>query len=133
VGGSEVEFTDFPYRACACGRVVKWAFDPGGDFSTQLFYDDGVPAARGGRSAPKCRGCGTSLGIPEKVTLQSAATLDDLPPMTMKVRLMGYRCPACGLEQALPHEFDITTRGGRRSSDTGRALDAAIESIGLHP
>ena len=27
-GAAEVEFTNFPYRACTCGRLAKWAFDP---------------------------------------------------------------------------------------------------------
>ena len=131
VGSSEVEFTNFAYKACACGRVVQWAFDPGLEFSTQLFYE-GVPSGHGGRRAPKCCGCGGLLAGLEEVTLRSSAKLDGLPPIEMKLRLFGYRCPACGLEQAPPDEFDISNRRHLRSSDTGRALDAAIESVGLH-
>jgi hypothetical protein len=131
VGSSEVEFTNFAYKACACGRVVQWAFDPGLEFSTQLFYE-GVPAGHGGRRSPKCCGCGGSLANLEEVTLHASAKLDGLAPIEMQLRLLGYRCPACGLEQAPPDELNISSRGHIRSSDTGRALDAAIESVGLH-
>jgi len=130
VGASEVEFTNFPYRACTCGRVVRWAFDPGLEFSSQLF-DKGVPAARGGRRFPKCRECGGSLANLEAVSFQASAALDGFQPIGMRLRLQGYRCPSCGLEQAPPNELDISSRGHGRSSDTGRALDAAIGSIGL--
>jgi hypothetical protein len=130
VGSSEVEFTNFAYKACACGRIVQWAFDPGLDFSTHLFYE-GVHAADGGSSSPKCYGCGGSLASLEEVTLHACATLDGFEPIGMKLRLLGYRCPSCGLEQAPPHEFDISSRGRSRSSDTGRAVDAAVASIGL--
>lgn len=130
VGKSEVEFSSFPYRACGCGRLVKWAFDPGLEFSTQLF-DDGVPSARGGRRFPKCFGCGASLANDEECTFHASANLDGLQPIGMTLRLPGYRCPSCGLEQAPPHEFDISSRGHSRTSDTGRALDAALRSIGL--
>jgi hypothetical protein len=131
VGNSEVEFTNFAYKACACGRVAQWAFDPGLDFSTQLFYE-GVHAAHGGSRPPRCDGCGGSLASLEEVTLDASATLDGFEPIGMRLRLLGYRCPSCGLEQAPPHEFDISTRRHSRSSDTGRALDAAVGSIGLH-
>jgi hypothetical protein len=130
VGASAVEFTNFPYRACSCGRVVRWAFDPGLEFSTQLFHH-GVPAARGGSRFPKCRDCGSSLAHPEEVTLRASAELDGFDPIEMAIRLQGYRCPSCGLEQAAPDEFDISSRGRTRTSDTGRALDAAIRSVGL--
>jgi hypothetical protein len=131
VGTSEVEFTNFPYRSCACGHLVRWAFDPGLDFSTQLF-DDGVATAKGRRGAPKCARCGAALGETETVELAATAHFDDFAPIGMRLRLLGYRCPACGLEQAPPGEFDA---GGMpvsgRSTDTGRALDAAVKSIGL--
>lgn len=131
VGSSEVEFTNFPYKACACGRVAQWAFDPGLDFSTQLFYE-GVHAAHGGSDSSKCYGCGSSLASLEEVTVEAFAKLDGFEPIGMKLRLLGYRCPSCGLEQVPPHEFDSFTRRRSRSSDTGRALDAAVGSIGLH-
>jgi hypothetical protein len=130
VGTSAVEFTNFPYRACSCGRVVRWAFDPGLEFSTQLFWD-GVPTARGGRRFPKCCDCGSSLSRLEDLTVQASANLDGFSPIEMRLQLRGYRCPSCGREQAPPQELDVSSRGRARSSDTGRALDAAIRSIGL--
>jgi hypothetical protein len=130
VGTSEVEFTNLPYRACRCGRVARWAFDPGLEFSTQLFRD-GSPEARGGRRFPKCCDCGGSLANLEDVTFHAAANLDGFSPIEMRLRLRGYRCPSCGREQAPPQEFDVSNRGRARSSDTGRALDAAVASIGL--
>jgi hypothetical protein len=131
VGTSEVEFTDFPYRSCACGHLVRWAFDAGADFSTQLFYD-GVATAKGRRGAAKCSRCDANFGGTEPVELAATAHFDDFAPIGMRLRLLGYRCAACGLEQAPPGEFDAGGRyGSSRSTDTGRALDAAVKSIGL--
>jgi hypothetical protein len=131
VGASEVEFTDFPYRSCACGHLARWAFDAGLDFSTQLFYD-GVATAKGRRGAAKCSRCDAGLGDPEPVELTATAHFDDFAPIGMRLRILGYRCPSCGLEQAPPGEFDAGGRyGSSRSTDSGKALDAAVKSIGL--
>ena len=128
-----VEFTNFPYKACTCGHVVRWAFDPGTDFSDQLFFgENAVRTARGSKGAPTCRRCGAPLDGQQQVTLMATAQFDNFAPIEMHMRLLGYHCPACGLDQAPPHEFDagdIHTRS--RSSPTGKALDAAVESIGL--
>jgi hypothetical protein len=81
VGTSKVEFTGFPYRACACGHLARWAFDPGTDFSTQLFFgENGVQTARGSRAAPKCRRCGAALGGHRRVVLETSAQFDDFAP-----------------------------------------------------
>ena len=130
IGTNEVEFTNLPYRACACGRVVKWAFDPGLEFGKQLFYE-GVHTAGGSRRHPRCSQCRTSLLNIQEVTLPASAKLDGFQPIGMTVRMLGYRCPECGTEQAPPGAFDVTMKSGSRSSDAGRALDAAFESIGL--
>jgi hypothetical protein len=131
VGTSEVEFTNFPYRSCSCGHLVRWAFDAGLDFSEQLFYD-GVATAKGRRGAARCSGCGAALGDTEAVELAASAQFDDFAPIGMRLRLLGYRCPGCGLEQAPPGEFDAGGKyGSARSTDTGKALDAAVKSIGL--
>jgi hypothetical protein len=130
VGSSEVEFTSFSYQACSCGALARWAFDPGLEFSEQLFYD-GVPTADGRRGTPTCRSCRTPLDALEEINLSASAHLEGFQPIGMNARLLGYRCPSCGLSQAPPHEFDIGTRSTARLSDTGKALDAAINSIGL--
>ena len=131
-GTSEVEFTDFPYKRCACGRLTQWAFDPGTDFSAQLFEDDGAaPTAKGSAGAPRCRSCGADLGELEPVTLTGTAQLDGFAPISMTLHLRGYRCAACGLAQAPPDEYAAYFRTHGRSSDTGRALDAAVTSLGL--
>jgi hypothetical protein len=132
-GTSEVEFTNFPYLACRCGHVARWAFDPGTDFSEQLFFaEDAVPTAAGSDAVPKCRRCRADLTTQQEVTLEATARIDDFAPIGMRVRLLGYRCPSCGLDQAPPGDFDAGgLRFHRRSSDTGRALDAAVGSIGL--
>src|SRR4051812_28749831 len=131
VGGRDVEFTNLPYRACACGRLAQWAFDPGLEFSEQLFYkDSGAPSAKGRIGAARCRRCDAPLGDPEMVTLEAIASLTGFEPITMRIRLRGYRCPACGTAQAPAGEFDAS-RWGSRSTDTGKALDAALRSLGL--
>jgi len=116
--------------------MTQWAFDPGLDFSTQLFFDDGgIAVADGSHGAPRCRRCGAGLARPENVTLTAtAAVLEGLVPIGARVRLVGYRCASCSLEQAPPGEFDARGfRSSRRSSDSGKALDAAVRSIGLSP
>jgi hypothetical protein len=107
---------------------VRWAFDPGSEFSDQLFYEGGIPIASGRRGDPSCRECKTSLAAQQEVTLHASANLDGFPPLEMTVRLLGYRCTTCGLEQAPPHEFDFR---GAPETDSGRALHGAVESIGL--
>jgi hypothetical protein len=129
-GSSEVELSDFPYKACPCGRLAEWAFDPGLEFSTQLFGDGGIATAKGRHGAPQCRGCGADLGLLEPVSLTASARLDGFVPISMTLRANGYRCDTCGLTQLPPGDLDIG-RWGARSTDTGRALDAAIESVGL--
>ena len=133
VGTSEVEFTSFPYRACTCGALARWAFDPGTDFSEQLFFgDSGVATARGPRAAPRCRRCRADLQELQDVILEASARVEDFAPIGLRIHLLGYRCPSCGLGQAPPHEFDAGTWQYRgRSSDTGKALDAAVGSVGL--
>jgi hypothetical protein len=114
------------------------AFDPDLEFSAQLFdsdSDSGVPTASGPRGAPRCRRCGGSLAQLEPVTLHVTASLRDFAPIGMTIRLPGYRCASCGLEQAPPDEFSA---GGvytsvARTSDGGKALDAAVRSLGLEP
>ena len=134
VGTSEVEFTNFPYLACMCGEVARWAFDPGTDFSDQLFFGaNGLPTARSSLGTVKCQRCGAELNARQEVSLEASAQLAKFAPITMRVRLLGYHCPACGLDQAPPDEF---TAGNlpfstHRSSDAGKALDAAVRSIGL--
>lgn len=124
-----MEFTNFPYRACSCGDLVRWAFDPGGEFSEQLFYV-GLPVANARRGKATCRACGADLGAPEPVVLSATANLDGLAPIGARVTLVGYRCAACGLEQAMPHAFDVS-QSGARSSEVGEALDDAVSSLGL--
>jgi len=131
-GTSEVEFTDFPYQACACGRLARWAFDPGLDFSEQLF-DGGVATAQGRRGASECCRCGAELGEKSTVVLTASAHLNGFAPIAMRAQLLGYRCPACGLEQAPPGEFDVGTRPSAHSTDSGKALEEAVRSIGLSP
>ena len=131
-GTSEVEFTNFPYKACRCGRLVQWAFDPGLEFSEQLFADEGVPTAKGRKGDPICRACGAELGHPEPVTLTATAQLNGFAPISMTVRASGYRCASCGLAQAPPGEFEAGGMYSKvRPTDAGRALDAATESVGL--
>src|SRR5438045_7111094 len=58
-GDAEVELRNFPYRSCSCGRLKRWAFDPGLEFSEQLFFDDdGIPIAKGRGGHAKCARCG---------------------------------------------------------------------------
>lgn len=131
-GSAEIEFRDFPYRACACGALSKWAFDPGTDFAEQLFFaEDGVATAKGSRSNPQCRRCAAPLSAPEPVELVAVAQLKDFGPIEMRAGLRGYRCASCGLEQAAPHEFDRGDRNSRPVEGGGRALDAAVASVGL--
>ena len=130
-GAAEVQFTDFPYRACSCGEVSKWAFDPGTEFAEQLFFADGVSTAKGSRSNPSCRRCGAALSVLEPVELVAVARLKGFAPIEMRVRLPGYRCPSCGLEQGPAHEFDRGDRSRGAVGDGGRALDAAVASVGL--
>jgi hypothetical protein len=108
---------------------------PGLDFSAQLFdSDSGVPTASGRRGAPRCHRCGNALARLEPVALHATANLKGFAPIGMTVQLAGYRCPSCGLEQAPPDEFSaggVYIRG--RASDSGKALDAAVRSLGLEP
>jgi hypothetical protein len=81
----------------------------------------------------KCKDCGQSPELKvEPLELTATAHFDDFAPIGMRLRLLDYRCPACGLEQAPPGEFDAGGRyGSGRSTDSGKALDAAVKSIGL--
>jgi hypothetical protein len=121
-GQIQAELTNFPYKACRCGKKVKWAFDPGVDFSTQLFYE-GVPTARdddGGR----CAGCEGGLdGAATLVVLTLDVQLEGLQPVRARITAPGFRCPSCGLEQAAP--------GTLESFGYAEALSNAIATTGL--
>lgn len=130
-GDADVEFTNFPYRSCSCGKLAKWAFDPGTDLSTQLFWDkSGIPRAKGTKRAPVCARCGTILGAPEQVELAAQVRLKGFEPIDFRTRLQGFVCQSCGLAQAPRGSFDRTKSGGP-VSDGARALDDAVRSIGL--
>ena len=129
-GDVEVELRNFPYRSCACGKLTRWAFDPGLEFSEQLFLnDDGVPTARGGGDHAKCVRCGESLGVPRRVRVEAQAHLKGFAPIEFAVTLPGYTCPGCGLEQAPEGSFD--TSQWLSLSDGAAALEEATRSLGL--
>ena len=129
-GDVEVELRNFPYRSCACGKLTRWAFDPGLEFSEQLFLnDDGVPTARGGGDHAKCVRCGESLGAPRQVRVEAQAHLKGSAPIEFAVTLPGYTCPGCGLEQAPEGSFD--TSQWLSLSDGAAALEEATRSLGL--
>jgi hypothetical protein len=134
-GTTDVEFTNFPYSACECGRLARWAFDPGVDFSTQLFYDEnGLATADGDRDAPACRRCGSDLGRTEVVTLEATAHLAGFAPIGLRIQVNGYSCSSCGLSQAPANEFAANFgiySGFVQATDSGRALSAAVRSLGL--
>lgn len=124
-GDAEVHLENFPYEACSCGRRARWAFDAGADFSTHLFFE-GIPFANDPLlGAPRCSRCDSELGEQETVELRANARLDGFSPIGFRTVLPGYRCAACGLEQAPHGSFDV------RSSHGADALDAAVATIGL--
>jgi len=67
------------------------------------------------------------------VALTASAALKGFSPIGMRCRLLGYRCPACVLEQAPSDEFDVGARSSAHSTDSGKALEEAVRSIGLSP
>jgi hypothetical protein len=129
-GDVEVELRDFPYRSCACGQLTRWAFDPGLEFSEQLFFtDDGVPTARGRGDHARCARCGEPLGAPQRVRVEAQAHLEGFAPIEFAATLPGYACQGCGLEQAPEGSFDTSLR--RTLSDGAAALEEATRSLGL--
>jgi hypothetical protein len=122
-GQVEVELRNLPYVACRCGRLARWAFDPGTDLSEQLFFS-GVPFARSG---PSCSRCGFKLGAHTSVELHAEARIDGFEPIEFLMRGPGWQCSACGLGQAVPGLFDAWPR----PADGARALASAVERLGL--
>jgi hypothetical protein len=122
-GDVDVEFTSFPYRSCSCGKLTRWAFDPGTDLSTQLFWEsDGVATAKGSHHHPRCARCGSELSTLQPVDLAAEARLKGFAPIGFRARLPGYVCSSCGLAQA-PQDF---ARG-----DGAVALLDAVRAVGL--
>ena len=122
-GDVEVEFTNFPYHSCSCGKLSRWAFDPGTDLSTQLFWEsDGVATAKGSRRHPSCARCGSELSMLQPVDLAAEANLEGFAPIGFHARLPGYVCSSCGLAQAPPDTF----------REAGMdALNDAVRGLGL--
>jgi hypothetical protein len=122
-GDVEVEFTDFPYRSCSCGKLTRWAFDPGTDLSTQLFWEsDRVATAKGSLRHPRCARCGSELRTLQPVDLVAEAHLEGFAPIGFHARLSGYVCSSCGLAQAPPDTW---------ADDGAAALMDAARAVGL--
>ena len=129
-GDTAVELTNVPYKACTCGRLVEWAFDPGADLSEQLFWKpSGIPFARGSGDNPTCARCGSPLGASHAVELAAEARIDGFEPIGFRAWLSGYTCPGCGLEQAPAATFVTDTWGV--GAEGAEALEDAVRSIGL--
>jgi hypothetical protein len=111
--------------------LAQWAFDPGTDLSTQLFYEPtGIRSAGGSKRAPECAQCKQVLGDPEQVTLDASVRLKGFEPIHFRTRLNGYICKNCGLAQAPPDSWVTVGRLGKASGG-GSALNEAVKSIGL--
>jgi len=116
-------------RACDCGKVAKWAFDPGGDMSTQLFWSDsGIAFANNGEGSPRCARCGSALSGMQPVELSAEARISG-DTIGLRACLNGYVCPSCGLEQAPAGTFDMDNYG--LGAEGAKALKGAIRSVGL--
>jgi uncharacterized protein with PIN domain len=130
-GATEVELTNFPYRSCPCGKLTRWAFDPGTDFTTQLLWGEGgIAVADGSTRRPRCASCRSELGALQPVELAAEVRMESFAPIGVRARLPGYVCLSCGLAQAPPDYFDVAGKG-HAPFDGGKAMLDALRAIGL--
>jgi hypothetical protein len=129
-GETEVELTNFPYRSRPCGKLTRWAFDPGTDFTTQLLGKDGIALAEGRSRHPRCASCRSELGAPQPLELAAELRMEGFAPIGFRTRLPGYVCSSCGLAQGPPDYFDVAGKG-HAPFDGGKAMLDALRAIGL--
>jgi hypothetical protein len=122
----EVELTNFPYKSCRCGRVAKWAFDPGTDLSTQL--SEGIPFTS---DVGRCAGCGSVHLGRQPVELAAEARLEGFEPIGFRTRLTGFVCAKCGLGHAPDGAFGFHPITGLPYSDGAAALLEATRQLRL--
>lgn len=129
-GNVEVEIRNMPYKACSCGRHAGWAFDPGADFSTQLFWDGKIATAkRSLRGRSQCARCNSRLDEPFRVECHAQVQLEGFAAIDFRTRAPGFRCASCGLEQVAGQTFELSKFGS--VSDGADALENAFRELGL--
>jgi hypothetical protein len=127
-GDVEVELWNLPYEACACGRQARWAFDRGDRFAEELFRTVAV-ARKPLLRQERCGRCGAELDEPQTIELRAEARVRGFGPIGFRTRVPGFRCAACGLEQAIPGAFEVGKSD--RTSEGALALAAAAATLGL--